>query len=75
MVFSEQITMKAARVNAGYSLTEAAALLGISRSTLCRWENGESKVKENKKQNLAEVYRMDPRMIKFEAVKEKKDDK
>jgi transcriptional regulator with XRE-family HTH domain len=34
-----KITLKAARVNAGYSQKEAAEILGISNATLCKWEN------------------------------------
>lgn len=33
-----QITLKAARVNAGYTQEEAAKLLGVSVSTLKNWE-------------------------------------
>lgn len=36
------ITLAAARVNAGLSQAQAAALLHVSKGTLCRWE------KENK---------------------------
>ena len=34
-----KMTLKAARVNAGYTQKEAAKLLGISNKTLGRWEN------------------------------------
>lgn len=37
-----KITLKALRVNAGYSQKEAAQLLNISNQTLCKWENGKS---------------------------------
>ena len=33
-----KITLKAARVNAGYNLVEAASLLDISKTTLVKWE-------------------------------------
>ena len=35
-----QITLKAARVNAGLTQTEAAKKLGKSTNTLILWENG-----------------------------------
>ena len=38
----KKISLKAARVNAGYSQKEAAELLGISNKTLCSWENGKT---------------------------------
>ena len=34
-----KITLKAARVNAGYTQKEAAELIGVSNRTLGRWEN------------------------------------
>lgn len=36
----EQITLKAARVNAGYCQSEAAKLLNVTPKTLSFWENG-----------------------------------
>ena len=35
-----KITLKAARVNAGYTQKGAAIMLGVSNKTLCSWENG-----------------------------------
>ena len=35
-----KISLRAARVNAGYSQKEAADLLGISNKTLGNWEKG-----------------------------------
>ena len=35
-----QITLAAARVNAGMTQDEAAKALGIGRTTLIKWENG-----------------------------------
>ena len=35
-----QITLRAARINAGYTQKEAAGLLGISKTTLVKWEQG-----------------------------------
>ena len=35
-----KISLRAARINAGYSQKEAAALLRISNKTLGNWENG-----------------------------------
>lgn len=37
-----KMSLKAARVNAGYSQKEAANKLGVSNGTLCNWENGKS---------------------------------
>ena len=35
-----KMTLRAARVNAGYQQKEAAEKLGISNATLCEWEKG-----------------------------------
>lgn len=35
-----KMSLKAARVNAGYSQKEAAEKLGVSNATLCEWEKG-----------------------------------
>lgn len=37
-----RISLKAARVNANYSLVEAAKQLGISKDTLSNYENGKT---------------------------------
>jgi len=37
-----QITLKAARVNAGYLQQETAKLLGVAEKTYGRWEKGKS---------------------------------
>lgn len=37
-----QITLAAARVNAGMTQEEAANALGINRTTLIKWENGQT---------------------------------
>lgn len=37
-----KITMRAARVNAGYTQAEAAVLIGVSAATIQNWENGDT---------------------------------
>lgn len=37
-----QITLKAARINAGFTQKQVAERLGISRYTLWNWESGKS---------------------------------
>lgn len=37
-----KISLKAARVNAGFSQKAAAKALGISNQTLCKWEKGKA---------------------------------
>lgn len=51
-----KITLKAARVNAGYSQKEAAERLGISNTTLCKWENYISFPNAQQIDKLCELY-------------------
>ena len=51
-----KITLKAARVNAGYSQKEAAKILGISNTTLCNWENGTSFPNVQQIEKICELY-------------------
>ena len=51
-----KITLSAARVNAGYSQKKAAELLGISNSTLCSWEKGESYPNAIQIKAICELY-------------------
>lgn len=51
-----KITLKAARVNAGYTQSEAAKELKVSNKTLCAWENGNSMPKADKIDALCKLY-------------------
>lgn len=51
-----QITLKAARVNAGYTLTQASELLDISVNTLSRYENGKSFPSVNVVKRMVGLY-------------------
>lgn len=53
-----KITLKAARVNAGYSQKQAAEVLNISNKTLCKWENGESVPNVRQVMSLCELYKV-----------------
>lgn len=63
----KQITLKAARVNAGYSQKEAAAILGISNKTLCSWENGKTFPDQPMIEKLCALYGVTYDMIVFAA--------
>lgn len=52
------ITLKAARVNAGYTQKTAAKLLNISNKTLCAWENGRSYPNAKKIKDICALYGM-----------------
>jgi transcriptional regulator with XRE-family HTH domain len=51
-----RITMKAARVNKGFTQREAAKRLKISKETLANWENGKSFPNAANISNLEDVY-------------------
>ena len=51
-----KISLKAARVNAGYGQKEAAKLLGIGNGTLSNWEKGRSFPDVKKLEALCELY-------------------
>jgi transcriptional regulator with XRE-family HTH domain len=51
-----KITLKAARVNAGYSQNEVAKKLNISNKTISSWESGETFPSAKKIVALCELY-------------------
>ncbi|MFF2794949.1 helix-turn-helix transcriptional regulator [Lysinibacillus xylanilyticus] len=52
-----KISLKAARVNAGLTVTQAAKLIGISPTTLIKWEKDSGIVTPNKQLVIQEVYK------------------
>lgn len=63
----KKISLKAARVNAGYSQKEAAEQLGISNKTLCSWENGKTYPGQPMIEKLCDLYGVTYDMIDFAA--------
>ena len=63
----KKISLKAARVNAGYSQKEAAVLLEISNKTLCSWENGKTFPGQPMIDKLCELYGVSYDIIDFTA--------
>lgn len=53
-----KITLKAARVNVGLTQEQAAKALGVARTTLRRWENGESFPKQPEINAMCELYKI-----------------
>lgn len=51
-----KITLKAARINAGYKQKEAAKLLGIGNGTLGNWENGKTFPDVEKIERICDLY-------------------
>ena len=57
------ISLKAARVNAGFYRSEVAAIMGVTENTVHRWESGSSYSKDFIK--LCKLYRVDPTKVRF----------
>ena len=60
-----QISLKAARVNAGLTLLDAAKKLGIGKDRLMRWEKNPDKVLPCYQKVISDVYRMSIDYIYF----------
>lgn len=50
------ITLRAARVNAGYTISDVAKRLNISEKTLGNWETGETEPKVTQYFSLCDLY-------------------
>ena len=51
-----KISLKSARVNAGYSQKQASAMLGVGNKTLSSWENGITVPKADKIDKICQLY-------------------
>ena len=59
------ITLKAARVNAGFTQVEVAEKLGVAPSTLRNWEMGITFPKQPAIEKMCELYNVPYDNIKF----------
>lgn len=64
-----ELTMKAARINAGISKKRAAAVAGISKKKLTKYERNNGKIKLDAAANLADLYSVPLGNIFFGSVK------
>lgn len=53
----DKITLKAARVNAGYTQEEVAKLMGVSTLTIGKWETNSDVLKLKNAKKLCEIYK------------------
>lgn len=60
-----KISLKAARVNAGYDQKKAAKILGISNTTLGKWERGETYPTVGKIEEICKLYEVEYDDISF----------
>lgn len=61
----KNITLKAARVNAGYTRNQIAEMLGVSKVTVGNWENGSAKPSMAVKILLSQLYKVPMDFIVF----------
>lgn len=59
-----QITLRAARVNAGLTQEQVEKKTGFARSTLTRWENGKAFPRINDLEVLCKLYEIPTSCIK-----------
>lgn len=60
-----QITLAAARVNAGYNQIEGAKLIGVTPKTLRNYENGVTTIPARTLRKAAEIYKIPEDYIKL----------
>ena len=60
-----KMTLKAARINAGYTQAESAKSLKVSNKTLSNWENGVSMPKADKIDAICTLYKVPYDMLIF----------
>ena len=53
-----QISLAAARVNAGMTQEDVAKALKVSKNTIVNWEKGETEPKTSRIRELSELYNM-----------------
>lgn len=60
-----ELTLKAARVNVGYTQRQVAEKLGISRDTIGNWEKGKTFPNAAQIRSLEALYKVDCSQIIF----------
>lgn len=67
-----QITLEAARVNAGYTMREVATITGVHHQTISKYEKDSSKIPFNLLNSLCELYQTSKDDIFFGKIVRKK---
>lgn len=61
----ETLTLRAIRINKGWSLEEASIKIGVSKDTLSNWERGETYPSVPQIKRIEEVYNISYNNINF----------
>lgn len=59
-----QITLKAARVNAGFTIREVAKEMKRDKNTIVAWEKNPSIIRNTEFEALCKLYKIEPKYIK-----------
>ena len=59
-----KISLKASRVNAGYTLREVAKILHRDKNTIMNWENKKTPIPRDDFDALCKLYEIDQKYIK-----------
>lgn len=60
-----QITLTAARVNAGYTQQDVADKMKVSKHTIGNWENGKIHPKPAQMNMMCQIYDIPPNLVKI----------
>lgn len=74
MANTGMVSAKAARVNAGLSQAQVAEVFRVGKSTVSRWENGQTPISDAVQEQLSRLYGLDREQIKFGAKEGKEKD-
>lgn len=66
-----KITLKAARVNAGFSQDAMAKQIGVSKSTISRWEVGRLPIPDEELKKICDICQLQKEDIILQERKEK----
>lgn len=59
-----KITLKAARVNAGFTIREVANLISKNKNTIVSWELGKVKISQQDFERLCDLYEIEQKYVK-----------
>ncbi|MFT8406140.1 helix-turn-helix transcriptional regulator [Liquorilactobacillus nagelii] len=65
MQINIKLSLTAARVNSGYTLKEAAAMMGVHYQTLSSWEKDSTKLTFEEADKLSKLYHIPSGLIFF----------
>lgn len=68
-----KLSLRAVRVNAGYTLHEWSGLLDVSTATISRWERGICKIPATQIRKMCDLGGISESMVYMDSIKIRKD--